>query len=208
MKNQWWFGLIALLFLYAIPSNAACGMYTYQDMWMDANGNALGENFTQVTGCYGTSTYSAVHLTMPSGYQIAASATGSTTAEALAQSSVLSQSGDGLLSGYSEVFSDVCDYFDSFSFSRLFSIGESFTWFRFASGTTFSKMQPCPEPGHTITCTRDTASFGDPNDIHGVFLEIGQPWLRFFGLTLCSPFAYTQGWQNTDPGRPYCYDLP
>jgi hypothetical protein len=104
MKKQCWFSVIALLFLYALPSHAVCGMYTYQDMWLDGSGDALGDNYTQVTSCFGSSAYAEVHVTMPSGYQVAASASGSTSADAVALSSTSGESGDGAFSGYNEAW--------------------------------------------------------------------------------------------------------
>ena len=160
-----------LLFLYAIPSNAACGMYTYQDMWMDTNGNALGENYTQATGCYGTSTFSEVRLTMPSGYQVAGSATGSTIAEALAQSFALSESGDGFLWGYNEAFSDICDYFDSWSFNFPISIALKTTYGENTLGSqVVLDKRFC---GYTPACSNNvTPACGNPSwtDVRPAYL--------------------------------------
>lgn len=207
MKNPFWLAVIALLFLHATPSTAQCGLYAYQDLWLDGNGNAVGDNYTQAIYCEGSWAYAEVHVAMPSGYQNGASASGGTTAEAVTQTSTSAELGDGVFSG-SNVASSYCwDTSNESSFGSGFSVGESFTWYQYAFGTTFNQMQPCPEPGFTITCTASNVVFSDPNDVKGVYFELGKIWLKLFGHALCSPFS-TKFWQNAAPERPYCFDLP
>jgi hypothetical protein len=122
-----------------------------------------------------------------------------------AEATASNESGDGELNLYSEVVYTCGEslFASSVSFIRF---GTSFTWFRFASGTTFDKMTPCPEPGHTISCTRDHVVFADARDILGVYVEMTHPWVRVFGVLVCSPTWTIFNQQNIAPERPYCHD--
>jgi len=164
MKKQCWFTVIAFLFLYAIPSHAVCGMYTYNDLWLDGSGNALGDNYTQSTCGYAGSAYAEVYVQMPSGYHVAASASGSTTAEAIAQSSTFGYAGDGVFSGFNEA-GDGCDYFVSSSFGWPLQIRPATTVTVTATqdpgtGTDCAVGQPCTNPAicHVQdSCTAETS---------------------------------------------------
>lgn len=105
MTKQGWLALPLFVLLSAAASNAQCGMYTYQDIWLDDSGNAVGENYTHAA-CIGGSAHAFVQVRLPSGDQVGASATGSTSADAIAQSSG-SEIGEGLLSGSNETV-DAC----------------------------------------------------------------------------------------------------
>jgi hypothetical protein len=98
-------------------------------------------------------------------------------------------------------------YSSSNFFSRIpiFRAGESFTWYQFESGFLFSQMQPCPEPGSTITCTA-ARILDEP--VKAIFLEHFIPWVRILGFRLCSPFGKIIARQNQPPSRPFCFDLP
>jgi hypothetical protein len=199
-----------LIFTASAVDASTCGMYTYQDMLLDGNGNGIGENSTKVGSvCPGSKVYAEVQIEAPSGYTYSASAQGATFAEAVAQFTP-AQPGIGEFSVYNEFSAGSCSnpLFGDYSFSWPFPVGESFTWFHFVSGTTFDQMQPCPEPGHTISCTGEHIVYASKEDIPGLFVEVGRSWLRIFGRTLCSPFGKKVASQNTAPERPYCYDLP
>jgi hypothetical protein len=98
MRKQIWLAVLTLLFVYALPASAQCGLYAYHDLWIDDSGNAVGDNYTQAVSCQGSSAYAEVHIAMPSGLQNGASASGSTTAEAVTQSST-AEAGEGHFSG-------------------------------------------------------------------------------------------------------------
>jgi hypothetical protein len=79
MKEKSWVVVtISLLILFALPASAQCGLYTYQDIYIDsATGNFIGDNSAQAD-CVQSSAYSQSHVSMPSGSQNSASATGVT----------------------------------------------------------------------------------------------------------------------------------
>lgn len=122
MKRQWCSVLIAFVFLSVIPSIAQCGMYTYQNVTTDSNGNAIGDNWVEATTCQESSTYAEAHLTMPSGAQFAATAFGSDVAEAVAYAPTANEVGDGSFWGNYNASSDYCGFYDGSTFSSGLSI--------------------------------------------------------------------------------------
>jgi hypothetical protein len=214
MKRTGFLILCAIACVFMLPSSAkaseACGeLYTYSDMWVADDGNIVADNYTDAEPCgaYYT-TFADITVSMPSGSSYYGSGSGfSSFAEALAEATASNESGDGELNLYSEIVYTCGEslFASSVSFIRF---GTSFTWFRFASGTTFDKMTPCPEPGHTISCIRDHVVFADARDILGVYVEMTHPWVRVFGVLVCSPTWTIFNQQTIAPERPYCYDIP
>ncbi len=118
MKMRWGFAVIAFMMFYIIPLEAqVCGLYTYQDLWIDAYGNAIAENYTEASCGARSSAYAEAHMQMPSGFQNAASASGTISAEALAHASTSGETGSGLFWGFNETKEDCWDYFNSSVFS-------------------------------------------------------------------------------------------
>src|SRR5581483_2580385 len=94
----------------------SCGIYTYQDMWVDDNGNAVGENLSEGDASCGEYTaFANVTLTMPSGNSQSGYGSGSPFAEALAAASTSGEQGDGLLDGSNDVDFSCDSAFASFS---------------------------------------------------------------------------------------------
>lgn len=94
----------------------SCGIYTYQDMWVDDNGNAVGENLSEGDASCGEYTaFANVTLTMLSGNSQSGYGSGSPFAEALAAASTSGEQGDGLLDGSNEVDFSCDSAFASFS---------------------------------------------------------------------------------------------
>lgn len=139
MKNQWYLTVFAFLFLNVISSTAQCGLYTYQDMWLDDAGNAVADNYTQAS-CSRSSAYADVHVSMPSGYQVAASATGTTTAEAVAQSVTGAENGEGRFWGYNEVTATTVNACGATPILPLPSLADSSSWH--ARSSTISNPRP------------------------------------------------------------------
>ncbi len=126
MKIKWILSLIALVFLNVTPLSAQCGLYTSQNLWIDDSGNAVGDNYTQAS-CEEPTAYAEAHIKTPSGYEVAASASGSTTAEAIAQYSVSSERGNGEFWGFNSAF-NACTQTDSFlPFDVPILIGGAYT---------------------------------------------------------------------------------
>jgi len=111
--------VIAFVFVCVVRLNAQCGMYTYQDQWLDSSGNAIGENYAEAD-CSQSSTYVEVHFRMPSGYQSDGSASGALVAEAVIQASTEGESfGDGEIWG-SSTATAVCWQSTSSFFDKFF----------------------------------------------------------------------------------------
>ena len=117
MKRNW--TLLAVVFLAFSPGVfGQCGIYTYQDLWIDDNNNAVGDNLTHAS-CYRSSAYAEVHVAMPSGSTVVASSTGTNSAEAVAQNLNDSTVADGRFFGFnvasSECFlNETESFFDNF----------------------------------------------------------------------------------------------
>ncbi len=99
---------------------AACtlGMYTYNNTWVDDDGNLVGENYSQGDSnpCSSYTAAATVTVTMPGGASQWSSATGASFADAIAQSVVSSGQGNGTLDGDNEVdYSCGDSLFSSFS---------------------------------------------------------------------------------------------
>ena len=119
--------------------------------------------------------------------------------------SCLSDGSGCSVSESAEVDCTMAGLFYSAGASGFLRLGESYTWFQWSSGTTYNQMQPCPEPGQTVTCTADHLLLGS---FSGLYVEHLIRSVRFLGLTVCSPIGKVIAQQNTSPERPYCYDLP
>src|SRR5690242_17956962 len=107
-------GVLLLSFL-AIPASAQCGLYTYQDGYIDSNGNFVATNSAQAD-CVRSTAYAETHVRMPSGNLNAASATGVTFAEAVASLLATGESGIGDLWGFDDASSLCWDSDTSFDF--------------------------------------------------------------------------------------------
>lgn len=99
---------LTIVFINMRSFGDVCGLYSYQDMWIDEGGNAVGYNLSQAN-CIESTTFAEVNLTMPSGAHGGASATASPSAEAVVILSGADEEGVGDLSGYSEAWSSCFD---------------------------------------------------------------------------------------------------
>lgn len=127
MKIQRYLGMLGFVLMYHVTSSAqTCGMYTYQDVYTNADGTVVGENYTQAQ-CARTSAYAEVVVRMPSGAHWIASASGVVSAEALAPSAISGESGTGTFSGYNEISMDCWDYQSAGSFNWPIYIDGAYT---------------------------------------------------------------------------------
>lgn len=127
MKMKWILSLVPLLLVSVIPSRAQCGIYTYHDMWMDSNGSIVGDNYTQAS-CEEPTAYAEVHVRMPSGQQVAESASGVTSAEAIAQYTLSDEYGDGDFWGYNSAFNNCTQTESFFSFESPIHANAGVEW--------------------------------------------------------------------------------
>jgi len=177
--------VISFLFLNAMTANAACGLYTYQDIFADDAGNAIGDNYTQAT-CLQPNAYADSYVQMPSGWQNAASSTGANTAEALSQAEYSTENGTGTFWGYNEASSACWAMITSSTFSLGISIkttyGANTLGSQVVLDTRFCNYTPACSNGVTPAC-------GSPSftrSIHPASTQCGYyvrtTFLRAFGV--------------------------
>jgi len=104
MTKEFWFVLLTFLMLSAIPSSAACGLYTYNDAYVDENDSVVADNYSQAT-CLQPNAYADAYVQVPSGATYGSSSTGSTSAEAVTASLTENDTGTGNIWGYNEASS-------------------------------------------------------------------------------------------------------
>jgi hypothetical protein len=137
--------IMLLVFLLVVLSNAhaECGFYTYQDVWIDDSGSAISDNYTQAD-CEDSTAYSEGHIRMPSGAEVAASASGSVSAEAITESSSSNEQGEGDFWGFNEV-SSVCWEATTSSFELPIDIDLAYTKSKW--NNTYTTL-----PGGAVKC--------------------------------------------------------
>jgi hypothetical protein len=107
VKHFLWLAMFITTTLLVASTSAAaqsCQMYSYSDMWLDDDGNAVAVNYTDAnTSCGDYTAYADVAVTMPSGYSQFGSAMGTCCAEAISSASTSGEEGDGFINGNNEV---------------------------------------------------------------------------------------------------------
>ena len=163
MKTQRTAVLIAFVFLSAISLIAQCGMYTYQDVTSDGNGNLVATNLVQATSCKESSTYAEAHLTMPSGAQFAATAFGSDAAEAVVSASFANESGSGSFSGTNSASSDLCGFSDGSTFLSPITLAIASTNYILngLQGSECVYYLYCPNGNTAVTCPSGNPLYAD-----------------------------------------------
>ena len=177
MKNfLWCFVLLAGIAILtpAIAAAQSCQMYSYSDIWLDENGNAVALNYTDASACGAYTAYATVTLTMPSGYFQTALASAPCCAEAIAAAAASQESGDGNVLGSNEVDTSCGTLIGSGTFPFRIHWGHDYMWYD----------DPLP-----ITGNRCSWSLADSVQCHSVCQTIVDP--------LEAPCYQGPGWFNS-----------
>ncbi len=219
MKRILCFAALALTLVLCSPSAVACsfGMYTYNDAWLDGDGNLVSENYTSGDTCSGAGyvAYADATVTLPSSNSYSASASGGSFAEAVTQAATANeQAGDGSVYTSNEV-----DYScgDSLYASGIlgFHFGYDFQWFYLnyinSEGRHYQALS-CPDPDYqyaapfsgNLGCKFTTLVRSSGSE----YLWMGRVWASFLvrQLTFCSN-AVVVNQSATPPAHPYCYEI-
>jgi hypothetical protein len=161
----WTVSLMSLFLLFGLSAPAQCGIYTYQNLFVDSNGNVLGDNFTQAQ-CSGSSSYAESHVNLPSGTQRWASANGAVTAEAVAHAlTTASDDGSGSFFGDNDAWG-TCWEDSYFSFNIPFMLVPAVTFSGSiqlpGTGTDCQFGEPCTNPAHCLQTNYCTAASSPP----------------------------------------------
>jgi hypothetical protein len=206
--------LLTIILAYTSAARAQVYVSEYADVSMGDDGTIYATGITNASGMQDHTADVSLSLNTP---MRAANASNSVYSGGYARADTFlpsdpNDSGDGSVTASGSGYCPASNMSDYGYASSWFTLGTTFTWYEWQSGTHFTRLEPCPDPWNYAP----VASCSAPNyDVYGFpveafYVQNWIPWLKIAGATFCAPLrpGGPSAWQDLPPERPYCYDLP